>query len=146
MFTHWTALIAVCQLKVTIISVWTDCTGADLRGWNGCGGGLPWVFMNCLNTCSQGLSVITGLDCWTGPLDWTTGLTLDLKFSHKKAVLWRQFAKVCAGVAMRLGTENLQLEQEQSLVANRFFFFFFFFFFSSWLITIGGMKGLWYVL
>ena len=30
-----------------------------------------------------GLSVITGLDWWTGPLDWTTGLTFDLKLSHK---------------------------------------------------------------
>ena len=24
------------------------------------------------------LSVITGLDQWTGPLDWTTGLTFDV--------------------------------------------------------------------
>ena len=27
------------------------------------------------------LSVITGLDWWTGPLDGTTGLTFDLKLS-----------------------------------------------------------------
>ena len=27
-------------------------------------------------------SVNSGLDYWNGLLDWTTGLTLDLKFSH----------------------------------------------------------------
>ena len=29
-----------------------------------------------------GWCLITGLDYWTGPLDWTTGLKFDLKFNH----------------------------------------------------------------
>ena len=38
----------------------------------------PWTIVS-----SFWLSVITGLDWWTGPLDWTTGLTFDVKLSHK---------------------------------------------------------------
>ena len=32
---------------------------------------------------ASGLSVIAGLDWWNGPLNWTTGLTFDLKLSDK---------------------------------------------------------------
>ena len=36
----------------------------------------------CYYHCTHWLSVIAGLDRWTGPLDWTTGLTFAITVMH----------------------------------------------------------------
>ena len=37
-----------------------------------------------------GESVNSGLDYWNGLLDWTTGLTFDLKFTMFAVYVWRR--------------------------------------------------------
>ena len=38
------------------------------------------MISSIINTCVCGVFVFTGLDYWTGLLDWTTGLTFELTF------------------------------------------------------------------
>ena len=48
------------------------------------------VLSTCISTLwviharYQGQSLFTGLDHWTGLLDWNTGLTFDPKIAHKR--------------------------------------------------------------
>ena len=48
-----------------------------------------------LTVCSWGVFVFTGLDYWTGLLDWTTGLTFELAVTKTRTGLeldWSNFA------------------------------------------------------
>jgi hypothetical protein len=39
-------------------------------------------------------SVNSGLDYWNGLLDWTTGLTFDLEFSHENYNIIMEFCRI----------------------------------------------------
>ena len=42
----------------------------------------PILYTLPLWKACQGVSLFTGLDYWTGTLDWTTGMTFDMKIDH----------------------------------------------------------------